>query len=293
MKKVQFTRFWTPWLLLAPQMLIVIVFFLWPSAEAVRSSFFLEDPFFGSATFVGLDNYVDAVSASDYARSAQFTAAFTVAISFFSLAIALALAVSADAVLRAQGPYKTLLMWVYAIAPPVAGLIGVMLFDQHIGPLVEAARALGWNLRIGVNWFDTAFAMTVVATWKQIPINFIFFLSGLQGIPNSLREAASIDCRSPARRFWTITFPLLAPTSFFLLVINITYAFFDTFGIIDVMLKGEPGNSPVTLVYKVFLDGFRGQDLGGSSAQSVILMVAVFALTILQFRLIERRVHYT
>ena len=158
--------------------------------------------------------------------------------------------------------------------------------------LVDLFRALGWDFTMGVDYWDTAWAMIIVASWKQIPVNFIFFLSGLQGIPTSLKEAAAIDCRSPARRFWTVVFPLLAPTSFFLLIINITYAFFETFGVIDVMLKGEPGNNPVTLVYKVYLDGFRGQDLGGSSAQSVILMVAVFILTVVQFRLIERKVHY-
>ena len=292
MKKVRFDGVAVPVLLLLPQMAIVLVFFLWPSAQAVWSSFHLEDPFFGRAIFVGLDNYLNAVTRSDYVRSAWFTLGFSAAVAFFSLAIALMLAVSADAVLRGQGPYKTLLMWGYAIAPPVAGLIGVMMFDQHVGPIVDFFALFGWNMRIGVNYWDTAVSMTIVAIWKQIPVNFIFFLSGLQGIPNALREAAAIDCRSPARRFWTIVFPLLAPTTFFLLVINITYAFFDTFGVIDVMLKGNPGNSPVTLVYKVFLDGFRGQDIGGSSAQSVILMLAVFALTVIQFRFIDRRVHY-
>lgn len=292
MKKVRFGPSATPYLLLLPQMAIVAIFFLWPSAEAVRSSFYLEDPFFGNATWVGVDNYVDAVTGSDYARSARFTAVFTLSIAVISLGIALALAVSADAVLRGKGPYKTTLMWVYAIAPPVAGLIGSMLFDQHIGPIRDFFAVFGWEMQVGFDYFDTAFAMIVVAAWKQIPVNFIFFLSGLQGIPTSLREAASIDCRSAPRRFWTVVFPLLAPTSFFLLIINITYAFFETFGLVDVMLKGEPGNNPVTLVYKVYLDGFRGQDLGGSSAQSVILMVAVFVLTVVQFRLIERRVHY-
>lgn len=292
MKKVQFTGIATPLLLIAPQMAIVAVFFLWPSGDAVWSSFHVEDPFFGNAVFVGWDNYVNAVTRSDYGRSALFTAVFVLFICAVALSVALLLAVAADSVLRAQGPYKTLLMWVYAIAPPVAGLIGVMMFDQHIGPLVDVAALFGWELQMGVDYWDTAFAMMIVAAWKQIPVNFIFFLSGLQSIPNSLREAAAIDCRSPSRRFWTIVFPLLAPTSFFLLVINITYAFFETFGTIDVMLKGEPGNNPVTLVYKVFLDGFRGQDLGGSSAQSVILMVGVFLLTVVQFRYIERRVHY-
>ncbi|MGB0658581.1 MAG: ABC transporter permease subunit [Mangrovicoccus sp.] len=293
MKKSVFTNPWLPYLLLVPQMGIIIVFFLWPAGEAVYSSFFLEDPFFGRKTFVGLDNYVDAVTRSDYKRSAWFTAIFTACVAFLSLLFGLWLAVSADTVLRGQGPYKTLLMWVYAIAPPVAGLVGIMLFDQHIGPIIEFFRFLGWDMRVGVNYVDTATAMTIVATWKQIPYNFIFFLSGLQSIPNSVKEAASIDCRSESRRFWTIIFPLLAPTSFFLLVLNITYAFFETFGVIDLMVKGEPANNPATLVYKVYLDGFRGNDLGGSAAQSVILMILVMALTVVQFRLIERRVHYS
>ena len=293
MEKSQFSSPWMPYLLLAPQMLIIAVFFIWPAAEAVRASFYLEDPFFGRATFVGLQNYTDALTASDYKRTAWFTTIFTILVSLLSLALGLILAVSADRVLRGQSTYKTLLMWVYAIAPPVAGLIGVMLFDQHIGPLVEFAALFGWEMRIGVNYWDTGFAMIVVSTWKQVPYCFIFFLSGLQSIPTSVKEAAAIDCKSETRRFWTITFPLLAPTTFFLLILNITYAMFETFGTIDQIVKDQPGNSPVTLVYKVFRDGFRGNDIGGSSAQSVILMIFVLLLTIAQFRLIERRIHYT
>lgn len=293
MQKAQFDTPWMPYLLLAPQMLIIAVFFLWPAAEAIRSSFYLEDPFFGNATYVGLANYADALSASDYRRTAWFTALFVLIVSLLSLALGMVLAVSADRVLRGRSAYKTLLMWVYAIAPPVAGLIGVMLFDQHIGPLVDFAALLGWDMRIGVNYWDTGIAMITVATWKQVPYCFIFFLSGLQSIPTSVKEAAAIDCRSETRRFWSITFPLLAPTTFFLLILNITYAMFETFGMIDQIVKDQPGNSPVTLVYKVFRDGFRGNDLGGSSAQSVILMIFVLLLTIAQFRLIERRIHYT
>ncbi len=293
MEKSQFSSPWMPYLLLAPQMLIIAVFFIWPAAEAVRASFYLEDPFFGRATFVGLQNYTDALTASDYKRTAWFTTIFTILVSLLSLALGLVLAVSADRVLRGQSTYKTLLMWVYAIAPPVAGLIGVMLFDQHIGPLVEFAALFGWEMRIGVNYWDTGFAMIVVSTWKQVPYCFIFFLSGLQSIPTSVKEASAIDCKSETRRFWTITFPLLAPTTFFLLILNITYAMFETFGTIDQIVKDQPGNSPVTLVYKVFRDGFRGNDIGGSSAQSVILMIFVLLLTIAQFRLIERRIHYT
>ncbi|MEO1238605.1 MAG: sugar ABC transporter permease [Pseudomonadota bacterium] len=293
MEKAQFNNRWMPYLLLAPQMIIIAIFFLWPAAEAIRSSFYLEDPFFGNATFVGLDNYTDALSASDYQRTAWFTALFTIVVSLVSLGLGLMLAVSADRVLRGKSTYKTLLMWVYAIAPPVGGLIGVMLFDQHIGPLVDFAALFGWDMRVGVSYWDTGIAMMIVATWKQVPYCFIFFLSGLQSIPGSVKEAAAIDCKSETRRFWTITFPLLAPTTFFLLILNITYAMFETFGMIDQMVKDQPGNSPVTLVYKVFRDGFRGNDLGGSSAQSVILMIFVLLLTIAQFRLIERRIHYT
>ena len=291
MNKAQFGSPWMPYLLLAPQMVIIAIFFIWPACEAVWSSFFLEDPFFGNATYVGLDNYTDALTASDYQRTAWFTVVFVTIVSLFSLAFGLALAVSADRVLRGKSLYKTLLMWVYAIAPPVAGLIGVMLFDQHIGPLVDFVALFGYDMRIGVNYWDTGTAMIIVSTWKQIPYNFIFFLSGLQSIPASVKEAASIDCRSENRRFWTITFPLLAPTSFFLLILNITYAMFETFGTIALIVKDQPGNSPVTLVYKVYLDGFRGNDIGGSAAQSVILMVVVLLLTVVQFRLIERRVH--
>ena len=293
MKKAVFHNPWMPYALLLPQMAIIGVFFFWPAWEAIYSSFFIEDPFFGNKTFVGLDNYTDAISKSDYIRTANFTLWFTVLVSLGSLALGLILAVSADRVIRGANSYKTLLMWVYAIAPPVAGLIGVMFFDQHIGPFVDFVAWFGWDMRIGVSYMDTAFAMTFVATWKHIPYNFIFFLSGLQSIPNSLREAAAIDCGSRFKRFWTIIFPLLAPTTFFLLIINITYAFFETFGVVDTMVKGEPGNNPVTLVYKVFQDGFRGLDVGGSSAQSVILMILVLALTVIQFRFIERRVHYT
>ncbi len=292
MKRVQFASPWMPYALLLPQLAIIVIFFLWPAGEAIRGSFYLEDPFGFGSTFVGLDNFRDVVSAGDYARSARFTAVFTVLVTLGSLSIALLLAVKADKVIRGANTYKTLLMWVYAIAPPVAGLLGIMLFDQHVGPLVDLAKSVGWNMQVGVNYFDTGFAMIVVSIWKQVPINFIFFLSGLQSVPVSVQEAAAIDCKSGMRRFWTVTFPLLAPTGFFLLIINITYALFDTFGVVDIILKQEPGNNPVTLVYKVFLDGFRGNDLGGSSAQSVILMVMVFILTIIQFRLIERRVHY-
>ncbi|WP_138469439.1 carbohydrate ABC transporter permease [Poseidonocella sp. HB161398] len=273
--------------------MVVAIFFYWPSVQAVTSSFYIEDPFGFGATFVGFDNYRDALGSAEYHRVARFTAVFTLAVTALSLGLGLLLAVKADAVIRGASAYKTLLIAVYAIAPPVAGLIGMMFFDMHIGPFVTLASWLGWDMQVGIDYFDTAFAMIAVAVWKQIPYNFIFFLSGLQSVPVSVREAAVIDCRNGWRRFRTVTLPLLAPTAFFLLIINITYALFDTFGIIDVMLKDKPANNPVTLVYKVYNDGFRGNDIGGSSAQSVILMLVVFALTILQFRVLEKRIHYS
>ncbi len=293
MKSAGFTTRWLPILLLVPQLSIIAIFFYWPALYAMQSSFYLQDPFGFGSTFVGLENYSSLLSSSEYMKVTRFTVVFTALVTFFSLALALLLAVKADNVLRGAKTYRTLLMWVYAVAPPVAGFIGVMMFNQSWGPLTELARSIGWDFKLGVNFNDTASAMILVSVWKQVPVNFIFFLSGLQSIPKSVREAALIDNSSSFGRFWDVTFPLLAPTGFFLLIINITYSLFDTFGVIDTMVKGEPGNNPMTLVYKVYVDGFRGNDLGGSSAQSVILMVLVLALTIFQFRLVERRIHYT
>jgi sn-glycerol 3-phosphate transport system permease protein len=292
-KRVQFDKPLLPWLFLLPQLAVIVIFFYWPSVQAVTSSFYIEDPFGFGSTFVGTDNYTDALGSSEYRSIARFTLFFTAVVTALSLGLGLLLAVKADAVIRGSAAYKTLLISVYAIAPPVAGLIGMMFFDMHIGPFVKIVSWFGWDMKVGLDYTDTAFAMITVAVWKQIPYNFIFFLSGLQSVPVSVREAAVMDCRNGWRRFRTVTLPLLAPTAFFLLIINITYALFDTFGIIDVMVKDKPANNPVTLVYKVYLDGFRGNDIGGSSAQSVILMLVVFALTLLQFRLLEKRIHYT
>lgn len=293
MKRATFSGIWLPVALLLPQLSIILIFFYWPAGWAMQSSFYLQDPFGFGSTFVGLENYTGLIRDAEYRRIALFTLIFTVLVTFLSLAIALLLAVRADKVLHGARTYRTLLMWVYAIAPPVAGFIGILFFQQGIGPFTRFAASLGWEFTLGVDYWDTATAMVIVSVWKQVPVNFIFFLSGLQSIPRAVREAAMIDNGSNTRRFWDVTFPLLAPTGFFLLIINITYALFDTFGIVDTLVKGEPGNNPLTLVYKVYMDGFRGNDLGGSSAQSVILMVLVLILTVFQFRLIERRIHYT
>ncbi|WP_299681279.1 ABC transporter permease subunit [uncultured Roseobacter sp.] len=293
MKRAAFGQIGFPILLLIPQLVIIAIFFYWPAGYAIQSSFYLQDPFGFGSTYVGMDNYTRLTTSRTYLSSFWFTVIFTTLVTFFSLAIALLLAVKADKVIRGAKTYRTLLMWVYAIAPPVAGLMGVMLFDQSRGNITQLLASFGYDYRLGVNYWDTAAAMITVSIWKQIPVNFIFFLSGLQAIPRSVREAALIDNASGSSRFWDITFPLLAPTGFFLLIINITYALFDTFGIVDTIVKGEPGNNPMTLVYRVFVDGFRGGDLGGSSAQSVVLMVLVLILTVVQFRFLERRIHYT
>ncbi|MCC9622811.1 ABC transporter permease subunit [Thalassospira sp. MA62] len=292
MKRVQFENSAAPYLFIAPQILIISIFFLWPAAQAVYQSFLLEDAFGMSSQFVWFRNFEDVLSSSSWTRSAIFTVVFSVLVSVLSIAISLFLAVRADEVIRGAKTYKTLLMWGYAIAPPVAGLLGNMMFNPLMGDLYKIFNSFGFEFNHIQNANDAAFVVILIAVWKQVSVNFIFFLSGLQGIPKAVQEAATLDCKSPERRFWTITFPLLAPTTFFLLVINLTYAFFETFGIIDVSTKGAPGGSTATLVYKVYVDGFLGADMGGSAAQSVLLMIMVSILTVFQFRFIERKVHY-
>ncbi len=292
MQKAQFHQGVSPYLFVAPQVLIILVFFIWPAGQAIYQSFLLEDAFGLHSEFVGFLNYRDIFSDPEYLDTAVFTLLFAATVTFFSLTIALLLAVQANSVIRGAGSYKTLLMWAYAIAPPAAGLMGNLMFSPLIGDFYALINASGIDFNHHQNGSDAIFVIVLIAVWKQISINFIFFLSGLQGISNSVTEAARIDCPSTIKRFWTITFPLLAPTTFFLLVINTTYAFFDTFGIIDVTTRGGPGASTNTLIYKVYKDGFLGADLGSSSAQSVILMFLVLALTVFQFRFIEKKVHY-
>ena len=292
MKRVQFGGSSFPYLLLLPQMAIISIFFFWPAAQAVYQSFLLEDPFGLSSQFVWFRNYEDMVLDDDWLDSAIFTIVFSFIVSFGSLGIALLLAVKANEVIHGGSTYKTLLIWVYAVAPPVAGLIGNLMFNPILGDLHFFLNGIGWDFDRATDGFDAAFMVTLISIWKQVSVNFIFLLAGLQGIPKSVQEAAIMDCRSGFKRFWTITFPLLAPTTFFLMVINITYAFFETFGIIDVTTRGGPGGDTTTLVYKVYRDGFLGADLGGSSAQSVVLLFMVLALTVFQFRFVEKKVHY-
>ncbi|ELK8308902.1 TPA: ABC transporter permease subunit [Vibrio vulnificus] len=281
-----------PYLLLVPQIVIIGVFFIYPAAQAIYLSFMLEDPWGLSSTFVWFENYQLLFTSSDYLESLGFTLLFSVLVSFLSLALALLLAVKADNIIHGQGPYRITLTWVYAVAPAVAGIIGGFLFNPHIGVLTDLFERLGWQFSFQTDPVDATIALVLVSVWKQVSVNFVYFLAGLQSISYAVREAALLDCQSDNKRFWTITFPLLAPTGFFLLVINLTYAFFETFGVIDTMTNGGPGGSTTSLVYKVYRDGFVGADLGGSSAQSVVLLVLVLLLTWLQFRFVEKRVHY-
>lgn len=281
-----------PYLLLIPQAAIVLIFFYWPAAQAVYQSFLLQDAFGLSTTFVAFENYVALFNEPGYFDAILRTFAFSVAIAGSSLSLALLLAVMADKPLRAVGIYRTLLIWPYAVAPAVAGVLWIFMLHPSLGVLARGLRNMGVNWNPLLNGDHAVILVVLAATWKQISYNFLFFLAGLQAIPKSVLEAAAIDGAKPMRRFWTVTFPLLTPTIFFLIVVNIVYAFFDTFGIIDAMTGGGPAKATETLVYKVYLDGLLGGNLGSSAAQSVILMGIVIGLTAIQFRYVERKVTY-
>jgi len=291
-KRVVFSHKTLPYLLLAPQLAITIVFFFLPAGQAMWQSFQREDVFGLSTEFVGLANFAELFSQDDYLQSFRITAFFSVMVAASGLAIALLLAVMADRVMRGASVYKTLLIWPYAVAPAVVGVLWLFLFSPSVGILALTLNDIGlpWNPRLDAN--HAMILVIIAAVWKQISYNFLFFLAGLQAIPRSLIEAAAIDGAGPARRFWTIVFPLLSPTTFFLLVVNVIYAFFDTFAVIDTTTQGGPGTSTSILVYKVYRDAFIGLDLGSSAAQSVILMTIVVLLTVAQFRYIDRRVNY-
>ena len=291
-KRVVFNHKTLPYLLLAPQLAITVIFFFLPAGQALWQSFHLEDPFGLSSTFVGLDNFRELFSQSAYLNSFKITAKFSLLVAIAGLAISLLLAVLANRVIRAAAFYKTLLIWPYAVAAAVAGVLWLFMFSPSVGIIAVFLFEMGiaWNPRLDPD--DAMLLVVMSSIWKQISYNFLFFLAGLQAIPRSLIEAAAIDGAGPMRRFWSIVFPLLSPTTFFLLVVNVIYAFFDTFAIIDVMTQGGPGESTSILVYKVYNVGFRGLDLGASAAQSVILMMIVIALTVVQFRYIDRRVNY-
>ncbi len=291
-KRVRFRSFWLPWLLVAPQIVIVLVFFFWPAGQALYQSVLQEDAFGASREFVGMENFERLFGDPTYLASFKTTAVFSLLVAVCGLSIALLLAVMADRVVRGATFYKTLLIWPYAVAPAVAGVLWIFMFAPPMGVVAWALQAIGidWNHLLDPQ--DAMALIVAAAVWKQISYNFLFFLAGLQSIPKSLIEAAAIDGAGPARRFWTIVFPLLSPTTFFLLVINVVYAFFDTFAIVDATTHGGPGKDTAILVYKLYYDGFKALDMGGSAAQSVVLMGIVIALTVVQFRFVEKKVQY-
>jgi sn-glycerol 3-phosphate transport system permease protein len=291
-KRVFFRSAWLPYLLVAPQIAITLIFFFWPAGQALWYAFLSQDAFGLNVEFAGLANFRYLFNDGAYLNSFKVTALFSVLVAVGGICAALLLAVMADRVIRGALAYRTLLIWPYAVAPAVAGVLWAFLFAPSIGIITFALKKMG----VDWNWIlqgDQAMLLVVIASiWKQISYNFLFFLAGLQSIPRSLIEAAAIDGARPMRRFWTIVFPLLSPTTFFLLVVNIVYAFFDTFGVIDATTEGGPSGATEILVYKVYNDGVKAADLGGSSAQSAILMLIVIALTVIQFRFVERKVNY-
>jgi len=291
-KRVVFKNRWLPYLLLTPQIVITLVFFIWPASQALKQSVFIEDPFGLSSEFVWFENFIELFSDPHYLGSLKTTFIFSVSTSFLALSTALLFAVMADRVIKGAAVYKAALLWPYAVAPAVAGVLWLFMFSPTNGILALTLKSLGYNWNHVLNGRQAMVLVVIAASWKQIAYNFLFFLAGLQMIPKSLIEAAAIDGARPAKRFWTIVFPLLSPTTFFLLVVNVVYAFFDTFGIIHAVTQGGPYKATDILVYKVYSDGFIGLDLGGSAAQSVVLMAIVVTLTVIQFRYLERRVQY-
>lgn len=291
-KRTTFSHKLLPYLLLAPQLFVVLVFFYWPAGQAVFQSFLLQDAFGLSTQFVWFENYTALLQDKTYFHAIWVTVVFSSLVTLFSLSIALLLAVQADKSLRGAGIYKTLLIWPYAVAPVVGGVLWLFMFQPSLGLLAGKLRAYGIDWNPYLNDTHAMLLVVMAAVWKQVSYNFLFFLAGLQAIPKSLIEAAAIDGAHPMKRFWSIIFPLLSPIAFYLLTVNVVYVFFDTFGIIHAVTGGGPAGATTTLVYKVYRDGTAGGDLGLSSAQSVILMGVVIALTAIQFRFIEKKVNY-
>lgn len=291
-KRTVFPNKILPYLLIAPQMAVTCIFFLWPAAVAFWQSFLREDAFGFKSTFVWFDNYRRLFADQIYINSFSKTVIFAALVAILSMGISLLMAVAATRVLRGSKVYSALLVWPYAVAPAIAGILWWFMFNPTIGIVAYMLRALGINWNHLVNPNDAMALIVIASTWKQISYNFLFFFAGLQSIPRSLEEAGAIDGAGPVKRFWTIVFPLLSPTTFYLVVINVVYAMFDTFGVIHATTEGGPARATEILVYKVYFDGFVGLNLGSSAAQSVILMAMVMGLTVIQFRFIERRVQY-
>jgi sn-glycerol 3-phosphate transport system permease protein len=291
-KRVVFNNRILPYVLVAPQIIITLVFFIWPASQAVYQSVLQEDPFGLSSKFIGLANFAYIFTDQLYLNSIWVTIIFSFAVAAIAMSVALLMAVLADRAIKGATTYKTLAIWPYAVAPVVAAVIWYFLFNPTVGMISYFLKSFGYEWNHTLNGKQALFLVIIAAAWREISYNFLFFLAGLHAIPKPFIEAAAIDGASPAKRFWTIVFPLLSPTVFFLIVMNIVYAFFDTFGVIHAITEGGPNNATNIMVYKVYHDGFLSLDLGSSAAQSVILMTVVIILTVIQFRYIERKVHY-
>ncbi len=281
-----------PWLLVLPQLAITLVFFIWPASQALWQSMLREDAWGLAQEFIGFENFADLFADPLFLESFRITFVFSIAVATISMVLSLLLAINADRVVRGNSTYRTLLIWPYAVAPALAGVLWFFMFNPTVGTLSWLLKGAGYDWNHHASGTDAMLLVVMAAAWKQISYNFLFFLAGLQAIPKSLIEAAAIDGAGPVRRFWSIILPLLSPTTFFLLVVNVVYAFFDTFGLIHATTEGGPAGATQILVYKVYSDGFVGLDLGGSAAQSVVLMTIVIALTVIQFRYVERKVAY-
>jgi sn-glycerol 3-phosphate transport system permease protein len=292
-KRSFFKSKYLPYLLILPQMVVTLTFFYWPAIQGLLQSFLLSDPFGQKSTFVWFYNYIELFTDPLYLKSILTTFVFSLAVAFVSLSMGLFIASMANRALQAKALIRTLLIWPYAVAPAISGVLWLFLLHPSYGIV-----ALGIKKWIGVDWnpvlygSDAMVMIVMASAWKQISYNFVFFMAGLQAIPKSLIEAAAIDGASPFKRFWFISFPLLSPTFFFLTVMNIIYSFFETFGIIHTITQGGPGGSTNILVYKVYQDGFVGLNLGSSAAQSVVLMSLIIVITFLQFRFVEKKVQY-
>lgn len=292
LKRVHFKHPVLPYLLVAPQLAVTLIFFIWPAAQALWQSLLVQDAFGLGTEFVWFQNYLDLWGNPQYLNSIKVTAIFTVSVTALGIGSGLFLATMADRAIRFATGYRTLLITPYAVAPAVAGVLWLFMFNPTVGILAYLMHGLGIDWNPLVNGDDAMIMVIIAAAWKQVSYNFVFFLAGLQSIPRSLIEAAAIDGAGPFRRFWTVIFPLLSPTTFFLMVVNLVYAFFETFATIHATTSGGPSNATNIMVYKVYKDGFVGLDLGSSAAQSVVLMFVVITLTVIQFRYVERRVEY-
>jgi|TARA_B110000014_G_scaffold213563_1_gene166447 sn-glycerol 3-phosphate transport system permease protein len=291
-QRVTFRGWWLPILLIAPQVLISVIFFFYPAGQAIWQSLFIPDPFGLSSVFVGLGNFEFLFSDKFYRASFVTTAVFSILVTLCSMIPALFLAVMADRLIKGSGTYRTMLIWPYAVAPAIAGVLWLFMFNTRVGVVSWYLGQLGYDWNHVLNGGEAMGLVVIASAWGRISYNFLFFLAALQAVPRSVIEAAAIDGARFWKRFWTVVLPLLSPTAFFLLVVNIVYSFFETFGVIHTITSGGPQQSTTILVYKVFADGFVGQDLGSSAAQSVVLLFVVGLLTVIQFKYIEKKVHY-